>query len=87
MRYGILMTVATFGFGSSALAQTQVGFHVKAPTQSCREVIFEYKDTKKAGAKQVREIIANSTGKKDKVLATAACDCRTRPSPNCPDYV
>jgi len=66
MRYGIMITIAAFGFGHSALAQTQVGFHVNAPNQSCREVIFEYKDTKKAGAKQVREIVANPNGKKGK---------------------
>lgn len=64
MRYGFMIAIATFGFGSSALAQTQVGFHVNAPDQSCREVIYEYKDTKKAGAKQVKEIVANPSGKK-----------------------
>ncbi len=66
MRFGIVFTIATFGFGNTAMAQTQVGFHVKAPNQSCREVIFEYKDTKKVEAKQVKEIIANPKGKKGK---------------------
>lgn len=66
MRFGIMIVIATFGFGNTALAQTRVGFHVKAPNQSCREVIFEYKDTKKAGAKLVKEIIANPRGKKGK---------------------
>jgi len=64
MRYGYLITATALCLSNTALAQTTVSFHVKAPDQSCSQVLFEYKDTKKPGAKQVKETIANPKGKK-----------------------
>jgi len=64
MRYGFLVTAAALAFANTAFAQSQVSFQVKAPDDSCRKVIFEYKDTKKPGAKQIKEIVDNPKGKK-----------------------
>jgi len=71
MRNKFFITALTLGVSASALAvpafaQSTVSFHVKAPDRACDKVLFEYKDTKKPGAKQVKEVIANPKGKKGK---------------------
>jgi len=65
MRYGFLIATAiAFGFSTSAFGQSKVTFHVNAPDNSCTNIIYEYKDTKKPGAKQVKDVVPNLRAKK-----------------------
>lgn len=66
MKYAFATLFTALVWSNSVSAQTHVSFHVKAPDQSCQKVLFEYKDTKKKGAKQIKEVVANAKGRKGK---------------------